>query len=109
MPHFSHEQGYNSIWLYLQLMLQFNVNPLQEYHGVITFILIISVTYHFKTSLVILTGNMKYLFLSSRVRQMDFSSRHALIQDRAENIERCAGGGALLYVGGEIHPVNVTC
>lgn len=35
----------------------------------------------------------------SCVRQMDFFSRHALIQDKAENTERCAGGGALLYTG----------
>lgn len=37
-----------------------------------------------------------------------FASRHALIQDKAENTERCAGGGVVLSTGGEIHPSQFT-
>lgn len=81
----------------LQLMLLFYVKPLLEYHWVITLTLVISVTYNCNCLWLFWQGTFHYLVICETDIFFSFS-RHALIQDKAENTEGQAGGRAFLYV-----------
>lgn len=92
----------------LQLMLQFYVEPLLEYHWVITLTLVISVTHNCNCLGLFWQGPWKDLFpLSCHVWErclfllfiylFIFSCRHTLFHDKAENAEGQTGVGMFFY------------